>query len=113
MTRLMVDLPADLEAKLQARAVQGGFADPQEYVRALIVADAAQLPRTLAPEHLTIGTKSDLEKLLLEGLESGESAEITASEWDEKRQKLKDRYSNRGLPGILNPAGSLARGGMI
>jgi antitoxin ParD1/3/4 len=98
MTRLMVDLPEDLEAKLQARAIQGGFADTQEYVRALIAADAAQLSRPVAPEHLTVGTKSDLEKMLIEGLESGDSSEITASEWDEKRRKLKERYSKRGSP---------------
>jgi antitoxin ParD1/3/4 len=96
MTRLMVDLPEDLEAKLQTRAIQEGFVDPQEYVRALIAADAAQLTRPLAPLHLTVSTKSELEKMLIEGLESGESSEMMASDWDEKRRKLKERYSKRG-----------------
>jgi Arc/MetJ-type ribon-helix-helix transcriptional regulator len=98
MTRLMIELPEDLEEKLHVRARQGGYADAQDYVRALIEADANELAGNGAPEHLTFHNKSELEKLLVQGIKSGDSREISAAEWDEKRRKLRERHSKRGSP---------------
>ncbi len=92
MTRLMIDVPEDLAEKLRARAVQGGYADEQDYLRALIAADTDEgLP--VSPT-LVFHDKSELEKLLVEGLHSGDSGEISSGDWVEMRQSLRERFSN-------------------
>jgi Arc/MetJ-type ribon-helix-helix transcriptional regulator len=93
MTRLMIDIPQDLEARLRVRALEGGYADAQDYVRALIEADTNGTAAVGAPEHVTFQNKADLERLLIEGINSGDSREITPAEWDEKRRKLRERYA--------------------
>jgi hypothetical protein len=91
----MIALSEDLDAKLRSRAAEAGYADPREYVRVLIAADAddSQEVDPQAPPHLRFGNKTELEKMLVEGLDSGPAKEITPAQWAEHRRKLQERHA--------------------
>jgi hypothetical protein len=65
-------------------------------VRALITADTGSSAALSSPAHVAFDTKSKAEKMVLEGLSSGESSEITAEDWNEKRRQLTLRHSKPG-----------------
>ena len=65
----------------------------RDYVRALIAADAGELAQLPGLSHLTFKNKSQVEKLIVEGIRSGKSSEITAADWNEKRRQLAQRHS--------------------
>jgi plasmid stability protein len=96
MSSLMIEMPDDLDSKLRIRAIECGFPTAEEYVRALIAADSDRSFEIPGPAHLTFNSKPELDRLLQEGIDSGDSGEITAAEWTEKRQRLIDRYSKSG-----------------
>lgn len=76
MNTLNISLPDSMKYFINEQVNQGGYNNPSDYIRDLI---------------LKAQKKADqeaLEKLLLEGLDSGESFEITDQWWEEKRSKL-------------------------
>lgn len=88
---LTIELPGDLAAKLEGRARDGGFSDAREYVRALIDADGADLA---APMSVRFDDREVLQSLLQTGISRGDSGEITAGDWETKRQGLRDRFGH-------------------
>lgn len=68
MTTFTVSLPEALMAYLQAQIDSGVFNTADAYIQALIQQDKAR--------------KEHLERLLLEGLDSGETTPMTAADWD-------------------------------
>jgi hypothetical protein len=98
MTQMMIEVPEDLKAKLRTRAIQSGFSDTQQFVIALLEAGAGdgEAGRLPVPAHLTFDSKSELEKMLVEGIKSGDFRDISPTEWNEKQARLKDRFSKPG-----------------
>jgi hypothetical protein len=97
MARLTFELPEDLKNKVAARAVESGHASVEQYVEALVRADAddAEYADFGGPDHLRIGSADELEARLLHSLEEGgPSIEATPDFWN----ALKDRV-RRPRPG--------------
>src|SRR4051812_35406907 len=94
MARLSVELPEELRRKVETRAAESGHRSVEQYVQALIRADAefsadADLG---GPPHLEVGTDDDLESLLTHRLENGgTSIEATPEFW--ARLKERARHS--------------------
>jgi antitoxin ParD1/3/4 len=65
--QVTIDLPDHLFAYIQTQITSGHYANPSDYMQALIQADQAQ--------------KAHLEALLLEGLNSGPSTPMTSDDW--------------------------------
>lgn len=87
MTSLNISLPQALKDYVESRVSAGGYSTPSEYLRELVRQDQ----RRQAEERL--------EGLLLDGLASGESIEITPEYWERKRQQLVERHSKRAEGG--------------
>jgi hypothetical protein len=84
MTRLLIDLPDDLSGRVQTRAAEAGFASPEEYVRALIIADAAEFD-------------AKAEKILLQRIDAPDAGEMTAGDFEKIRDRVRHE-SRRRLP---------------
>ena len=89
MTRLSIDIPDELRAKLEARAAETGDETIERYVERLIRDDAEGIDHG-APEHLRAKSRQHLEELLAEGLESP-ARQMTADDFDAMRRKLAER----------------------
>ena len=77
-----ITLPESLEEFIEAQLADGGYATPGEYLCAL-VADAQQRQAK--------GMR--LEQLLLDGLNSGPSFEVTADYWKAKQRRIEERHA--------------------
>ena len=75
MTSFNISLPEPLKKFIEAEVRRGGYGTPSEYLRALV---RAQQKRKQG---------SRLERLLLEGLDSGESTPMTRRNWEDIRRK--------------------------
>jgi antitoxin ParD1/3/4 len=73
---LNISLPKSLREYVESRVGESGYSTPSEYLRALIREDR---DRRMSDK---------LERLLLEGIASGEPAEVDANFWKEKRRGL-------------------------
>jgi len=78
-TSMNISLPESLKEYVRQRVVEGSYANPSDYVRALIRADK---------EHQA---QAKLEQRLLEGVESGEPIEVDEEYWKKKRAQLLGR----------------------
>jgi hypothetical protein len=78
---MSIVIQPDLESRLRARAEAEGVTI-EAYVERLARDDEA--------------AEEELEALALEGLNSGQSIEGSASYWDEKRRLIIDRHQNTG-----------------
>ena len=90
MARLTVELPEDLQSKAAARAVESGHSSVEQYVEALVRADAddAECANLGGPGHLRAGTTEELEDRLLRGLEEGgPSIEATPAFWRDLKER--------------------------
>jgi antitoxin ParD1/3/4 len=76
MTQITVELPDELAIQIQSQIAQGEFSNLGEYVVYLLQQEQSQLRST------------QLEKMFLEGLDSGELIEITDQWWEQKRQEI-------------------------
>ena len=76
MTTLNISLPDSMRAFIDEQIAQGGYSTASEYIRDLI----RQAQKQAAQEKL--------DSLLLEGLESGESIEVTDEWWQAKQERL-------------------------
>lgn len=77
LTSMNVSLPKAMRKYVEARIAKGGFANASEYVRHLIRAEAAT----------DQGERERLERLLMEGIESGPAAPMTRKDWDDIRKR--------------------------
>ena len=75
MTQITVELPDELAIQIQSQIAQGEFSNLGEYVVYLLQQEQSQLRST------------QLEKMFLAGLDSGELIEITDQWWEQKRQE--------------------------
>ena len=75
MTQITVELPDELAIQIQSQIAQGEFNNLGEYVVYLFQQEQSQLRST------------ELEKMFLAGLDSGELIEITDQWWEQKRQE--------------------------
>jgi antitoxin ParD1/3/4 len=75
MTQITVELPDELAIQIQSQIAEGEFSNLGEYVVYLLQQEQSQLRST------------ELEKMLLEGLDSGELIEITDQWWEQKRRE--------------------------
>jgi antitoxin ParD1/3/4 len=75
MTQITVELPDELAIQIQSQIAEGEFSNLSEYVVYLLQQEQSQLRST------------ELEKMFLAGLDSGELIEITDQWWEQKRRK--------------------------
>jgi antitoxin ParD1/3/4 len=76
MTQITVELPDELAIQIQSQIAQREFHNLGEYVVYLFQQEQSQLRST------------ELEKMFLAGLDSGELIEITDQWWEQKRRKI-------------------------
>jgi antitoxin ParD1/3/4 len=84
MSSVSISLPDDLRAFVERRAEEQGYRTVSDYFRDLVLNDQKRQG------------EARLEKLLLEGLNSGESIEVTAEYIGAKIQRLVEQHSNQG-----------------
>jgi antitoxin ParD1/3/4 len=75
MTQITVELPDELAIQIQSQIAEGEFSNLGEYVVYLLQQEQSQLRST------------ELEKMFLAGLDSGELIEITDQWWEQKRRE--------------------------
>ena len=80
--KLEVALPKELRAFVDAQAAHEGFASGAEYVQELVRRAQAE----------SEGYNEELEKLLLEGLNSGPGIVATPEYWARKRAELIEKH---------------------
>jgi len=78
-----IALPESLKQFVLTEVSRGGYSTASEYVRELIRADQKRKSR------------ERLEALILEGLQSGEPAEMTAEDWEELRRRVWQRHAGK------------------
>jgi antitoxin ParD1/3/4 len=76
MTTINISLPEQMRLFVEEQVTAGGYSTTSEYIRSLIRQDNERK------------NKEHLDNLLLQGLASGESIEVTEEWWDEKRAAL-------------------------
>ena len=74
---LNISLPNQIIDFIERQAISDGFNTPSEYVLNIIVREQERL-----------GQQQWVESLLIEGLDSGESVEVTDDWWHSKRAAL-------------------------
>src|ERR1700733_8640735 len=102
-----ITLPNPLLAAAEKRAVQAGFRSAAEYVAELVRRDleystqdpdfylrltlsADGNPASVSPE-LLANRKSQIEALLIAGLDSGPAEPMTAADWQDIRKEILER----------------------
>jgi antitoxin ParD1/3/4 len=107
-----ISLPDPLHAAAEQRAAETGFRSADEYIADLLRRDLegqeadVHLRRALAdggePAAVAAATlanrKREIEGLLIEGLDSGPAAPMTAEEWQSIRQEVQQRRERRKKP---------------
>jgi antitoxin ParD1/3/4 len=92
MTNLTISLPDSAQAYIATQISSGKYTTADEVLAALIAQAQQQADDALSgPEHLQIQSRSHLDELLTEGLESGDSIEVTDEWWEAKRANLLGR----------------------
>jgi len=84
MCTLQINLPEELSERIAARASESGYATPETYVESLLRADAGE------DQNLD----ENLEKLLLERLDSGPSILITPEFIEQFKQQVELRRNS-------------------
>ena len=81
---MQIDIPDDSEAFVKARAHAAGYQDVRDYVLSLILEDdASQID------------VARLERLAVEGLESGDGGTLSSEDWQAMRSDLESRIASR------------------
>jgi len=83
LTSMNISLPASQKHYVRERAAASGCSTPSEYMRRLIHEDQERR------------AQSQLERLLLEGLDSGSPQAMTAEDWKDIRLRLAERLAKR------------------
>ncbi len=82
MDTLNVSMPKAMKEYVQERVKTGGYGNTSEYVRELIRSEQKQR------------AKEELETLILEGIQSGPSTEMTTADWKKLRDEVKQRAAS-------------------
>jgi antitoxin ParD1/3/4 len=83
MTTLNISLPDSMRTFIEEKVAQGGYSTASEYIRQLVRDDQKR------------GAQERLEALLMEGLESGPSIEVTDEYWANKKAALLKRVEEQ------------------
>jgi antitoxin ParD1/3/4 len=78
---LNISLPDQVQPFVEQQASAAGFASANEYVHHLILREQER-----------VSQQTQIESLLLEGLESGEPIEATNDWWEQKRTQLVEQF---------------------
>jgi hypothetical protein len=92
MTRLLIELPEEVENQIHARAIAAGCATTEEYVHALILADAADPG---VPAALSFKTEDHLERFLIGRVEAPDKGEMTDLDFDAIRGGLRQSAARK------------------
>lgn len=84
MTTMNISLPDSMRAFIEEKVAQGGYSTASEYIRQLVREDQKR------------AAQERLEALLLEGIESGPSREMTPNDWEELRRRVWQRHAESG-----------------
>ncbi len=87
-TTMNVSLPASLRAFVDNQVAEEGYTSASEFVRELI--------RGARQKH---SAKEHLEQLLLDGINSGPTAEWTDDDWTSLRERVTGRLKNKKRTG--------------
>jgi len=85
ITTMNVSLPRTQKEFVDQQVRQGSFSTVSDYIRDLIRREQRALAR------------EELERKLLEGLNSGPATEMTPDDWKELREGLRKRFSSREI----------------
>ena len=83
MTTMNISLPVPLKKFIQDQVKRGGYGTVSEYLRDLVRAEQRRKAQI------------KLEKLLLEGVRSGKSSQMSSEDWSDIRAKVLKRRSRR------------------
>jgi antitoxin ParD1/3/4 len=81
MKSINISLPEEMRVYVEEQVANEGYSTTSEYIRQLIRQDRQQK------------AEKQLEKLVLEGLNSGEVTPMTAEDWTEIRQAVKNKIA--------------------
>ena len=81
MITMKISLPDSMRAFIEQKVAQGGYSTASEYIRELVREDQKHT------------AQERLESLLLEGIESGPSREMTVGDWEELRRRVWQRHA--------------------
>ncbi|HEY7116372.1 MAG TPA: hypothetical protein VH475_07295 [Tepidisphaeraceae bacterium] len=94
MTRLSIDIPDDIRARLEARASRSGHASVEEFIQSLLREEAAEaLDEDLgAPAHLSFRSDEELEQILVRRIDDDQGTiEATPEFWVDLRRRAQER----------------------
>lgn len=83
MKSMNISLPDSMRTYVEEQVANGGYSTASEYFRELVRQDQQRK------------AQERLEVLLLEGLDSGTATEITAQDWQDIRQAVRKRITER------------------
>jgi antitoxin ParD1/3/4 len=81
-----IALPEAMKLYIQEQVSAGGYSSVSEYIRELVRADQRR-------RH-----EEEVDRLLLEGLASGQPIEVSKEYWEDKRRKLAARKASTKRP---------------
>lgn len=81
MTTMNISLPDSMRTFIEQKVAQGGYSTASEYIRQLVREDQKR------------AAQERLEALLMEGIESGPSREMTGDDWEELRRRVWQRHA--------------------
>jgi antitoxin ParD1/3/4 len=84
MATMNISLPDSMKAFIEEQAAKAGFGTVSEYMRAMIREVQERQSR-----------RERVDRLLLEGLDSGPATPITRSDWDAIRREVHKRHAER------------------
>ncbi|RCJ23077.1 transcriptional regulator [Nostoc sp. ATCC 43529] len=81
MKSINISLPDTILAYVEQQVAEGGYSSVSEYFRELVRQDQKQK------------SKERLETMLLEGLNSGDTTEMTVQDWEDIRQTIRGKIN--------------------
>ena len=87
MSEQPIHLSADAEAHINGMLGEGSYRDASDYIESLIREDLVTRQRL---SDLLERGKANIERLAVQGLESGPAVTVDAGYWDRERQRLRD-----------------------
>lgn len=94
MTRLSIELADDVKEKLEAQAARWGHVSVEEYVQAVLSAEAEELQEDYnAPSRVTYSNSDELEAVLAARMKNpAPGIEATPDYWANLKKSVAERY---------------------
>ncbi|MDD1418573.1 type II toxin-antitoxin system ParD family antitoxin [Dolichospermum sp. ST_sed1] len=83
MKSMNISLPDTMRDYIEEQVAQGGYSSASEYFRELVRQDQK------------LRANERLQTMLLEGLNSGNATEMTAQDWEDIRQAVREKTNKR------------------